>query len=215
MIRILILFVIGYFLGSINLSVLVTKYIGKKDIRAYGSGNVGGTNVVRVMGSKWGIGVIAAEIFKGIALGFTARYLWPIDPLVLGELGPQITAAVSVIGIMFGNMYPCFHGFKGGKGVTTCAALAIVVDFRVFLVLFVLFVIIFLATRIVSISSIIAASLVPICVFFIYRGCNYCMLLCFVCAVNSIMLVIRHRSNIKRLINGTENKFSFGKKNKN
>ncbi len=212
MVQILILLVLGYLLGSINLSVLVTKYIGKTDIRAHGSGNAGGTNVVRVMGAKWGISVMAMEILKGVILGFIARYAWPVDPLALGELGPQVTGAIAVIGVMFGNMYPCFHGFKGGKGVTTCGALAIVVDWRVFLVLFALFLAIFFISKIVSISSIIAATCVPVAIAIIYFGKDYWWLLCAVCAVNSLMLIIRHRSNIKRLINGTENKFNLGKK---
>lgn len=212
MLQVLLILVIGYLLGSINLSVLVTKYIGKTDIRAHGSGNAGGTNVVRVMGAKWGISVMAMEILKGVILGFIARFLWPIDPLALGELGPQVMAAIAVIGIMFGNMYPCFHGFNGGKGVTTCGALAIVVDWRIFLTLFAVFLTIFFITKIVSISSIIVSICVPICVALIYFGKDYWYVLCAVCAVNSVMLVWRHRSNIKRLINGTENKFNIGKK---
>lgn len=212
MIQILILLVIGYLLGSINLSVLVTKYIGKTDIRAHGSGNAGGTNVVRVMGAKWGISVMAMEILKGVILGFVARFAWPVDPLLLGELGPQISGAIAVIGVMFGNMYPCFHGFKGGKGVTTCGALAIVVDWRIFLVLFALFLTIFFITKIVSISSIISSICVPIAIALVYLKTENWWILCAICAVNTIMLIVRHRSNIVRLINGTENKFNLGKK---
>ena len=212
MVQILILFVIGYFLGSINFSVLVTKYIGKVDIRAHGSGNAGGTNVARVMGAKWGIAVMAIEVLKGVILGFIARYAWPIDPFSLGALGPQISAALAVIGVMFGNMYPCFHGFKGGKGVTTCGALAIVVDWRVFLTLFAVFLTIFFITKIVSISSITVSACVPVAIALLYFGRDYWWLLCAICAVNSVMLIIRHIENIKRLINGTENKFNLGKK---
>lgn len=212
MVQILILLVIGYLLGSINLSVLVTKYIGKIDIRAHGSGNAGGTNVARVMGAKWGISVMAMEILKGVILGFVARYVWPIDPFSLGELGPQISAALAVIGVMFGNMYPCFHGFKGGKGVTTCGALAIVVDWRIFIILFALFLTIFFITKIVSISSIIASICVPIVVALVYFNYENWWVLCIVCAVNTVMLIVRHISNIKRLLNGTENKFNLGKK---
>jgi len=212
MVQILILLVIGYLLGSINLSVLVTKYIGKIDIRAHGSGNAGGTNVARVMGAKWGISVMAMEILKGVILGFVARYVWPIDPFSLGELGPQISAALAVIGVMFGNMYPCFHGFKGGKGVATCGALAIVVDWRIFIVLFALFLTIFFITKIVSISSIIASICVPIVVALVYFNYENWWILCIVCAVNTVMLIVRHISNIKRLLNGTENKFNLGKK---
>lgn len=212
MVQILILLVIGYLLGSINLSVLVTKYIGKTDIRAHGSGNAGGTNVVRVMGAKWGISVMALEVLKGVILGFIARYAWPVDPLLLGELGPQISGAIAVIGVMFGNMYPCFHGFKGGKGVTTCGALAIVVDWRIFLVLFSLFLTVFFITKIVSIASIVASIFVPIAVTFVYFKTENLWILSVVCAVNTIMLIIRHRSNIVRIMNGTENKFNLGKK---
>ena len=212
MVQILILLVLGYILGSINLSVLVTKYIGKVDIRAHGSGNAGGTNVVRVMGAKWGIAVMAVEILKGVVLGFVARYAWPIDPLLLGELGPQVTGALAVIGVMFGNMYPCFHDFKGGKGVTTCGALAIVVDWRIFVVLFTLFLTIFFITKIVSISSIIASVCVPVTVALVYMKSENWWVLSLVCFINTVMLILRHRSNIVRLINGTENKFNLGKK---
>ncbi len=212
MVHIVILLAIGYILGSINLSVLVTKYIGKTDIRAHGSGNAGGTNVVRVMGAKWGISVMALEILKGVILGFIARFVWPVDPLAFGELGPQIMGAIAVIGVMFGNMYPCFHGFKGGKGVTTCGALAIVVDWRVFLTLFAVFLTIFFITKIVSISSITVSACVPVAIALLYFGRDYWWLLCAICAVNSVMLIIRHIENIKRLINGTENKFNLGKK---
>lgn len=212
MVQILILLVLGYLLGSINLSVLVTKYVGKTDIRAHGSGNAGGTNVVRVMGAKWGIAVMALEILKGVILGFVARYAWPVDPLLLGDIGPQVSGAIAVIGVMFGNMYPCFHGFKGGKGVTTCGALAIVIDWRIFLILFSLFLTIFFITKIVSIASIIASVCVPVTVAFVYFKTENWWLLCAICAVNTIMLIVRHSSNIVRIINGTENKFNLGKK---
>ena len=212
MVQIIILLAIDYLLGSINFSVLVTKYIGKIDIRAHGSGNAGGTNVARVMGAKWGITVMALEILKGVVLGFIARYAWPVDPFLLGELGPQITGAIAVIGVMFGNMYPCFHDFKGGKGVTTLGALGIVVDWRIFLALFALFLTIFFITKIVSISSIIVSVCVPITMAIVYMKYEYWWVLCLVCAVDTVMLILRHRSNIVRLINGTENKFNLGKK---
>lgn len=212
MLKLFIVMAIGYLFGSVNLSIIVTKYIGRFDIRKKGSGNAGGTNVARTMGASWGIAVMVFEILKGVIVGLLARYVWPVDPLSLGVLGPQITGAIAIIGVMIGNMYPCFHGLKGGKGVTTCGALMLVVDYRLFFVLFAIFVIVFLITHIVSVSSIIGSIGVPVSLAVVYHGQPYWWLLCAVAGVNTVMLIIRHRSNIKRLLHGTENKFTFGEK---
>lgn len=109
--------VLGYLVGSINFSILVTKYIGKFDIHAKGSGNAGGTNVVRTMGAKWGIAVIVAEILKGVVAGMFVRYVFPCDPLGLGELGPAITGALAVFFCFIGNVFPVFYKFKGAARV--------------------------------------------------------------------------------------------------
>lgn len=157
----------GYLVGSVNLSIVVTRYIGKFDIRTRGSGNAGGTNVARTMGAAWGISVIIVEIAKGFAAGLLAKYLFPGDVFGIGEVGAVISGCVAVFGCMLGNRFPCFHGFKGGKGVTTCAAVMGVLDWRILLVLVVVFLTVFFISRMVSLASMIASVGMPISTAFI------------------------------------------------
>ena len=218
--QLILMVVIGYFVGSVNFSILVTKYIGKLDIRKVGSGNAGGTNVVRAMGAGWGIAVIASEILKGVIVGGIARYFFPGDVFALGPLGGKIVGAIVVFGVLMGNIYPCFHGFRGGKGVSVCAAAMAVIDFRVFLVVLAVFFLFFLTSCMVSLGSIMGALSAPISVFLLYsdvfggfrNATPYWYILCGITAVLAAVLIIRHRSNISRILHGTENRFDLWKK---
>lgn len=202
----------GYLVGSVNLSIVVTRYIGKFDIRTRGSGNAGGTNVARTMGAAWGISVIIVEIAKGFAAGLLAKYLFPGDVFGIGEVGAVISGCVAVFGCMLGNRFPCFHGFKGGKGVTTCAAVMGVLDWRILLVLVVVFLTVFFISRMVSLASMIASVGMPISTAFIYRDSQFWWVLVIITLLMCLLLIFNHKSNIKRIISGTENKFNFGKK---
>lgn len=202
----------GYLVGSVNLSIVVTRYIGKFDIRTRGSGNAGGTNVARTMGAAWGISVIIVEISKGFAAGLLAKYLFPGDVFGIGEVGAVISGCVAVFGCMLGNRFPCFHGFKGGKGVTTCAAVMGVLDWRILLVLVVVFLTVFFISRMVSLASMIASVGMPISTAFIYRDSQFWWVLVIITLLMCLLLIFNHKSNIKRIISGTENKFNFGKK---
>ena len=206
-----ILFVIGYLLGSINMSVIVSRHVGKCDITKVGSGNAGGTNVARTIGAKWGVLVIVIEIVKSTAFGLIARYVFPADILGWGECGALFSGLIAVLGCFVGNRLPCFNRFKGGKGVTVGAALAIVIDWRVFLALISLFLIIFLITHIVSISSIIADIGIPVAAAILYAGRPYGIYPVIVSALISAGIVLNHLPNIRRILNGTENRFEFGK----
>ncbi len=210
--RYIVIFVAGYLVGSINLSVLVTKFIGKKDIRAIGSGNAGGTNVARAMGAKWGIAVIILDILKGVLIGLFAKYVFPADFLSLGRIGPEISGAICVFGVLLGNIFPCFFGFKGGKGVTTCAAVMVILDYKVFLILLSIFLITFFIGRMVSLGSILASLGMPISVWIIYHNQPYWWVLVIITALMAAILILRHSENIKRILNGTENKFKLWKK---
>lgn len=214
-IALLVPILLGYIVGSINFSVVVTKYIGKIDIRQKGSGNAGGTNVARVMGAKWGITVIVVEILKCILVGLFAKYIYPVDPLSLGELGPVISGSIAVLFCLFGNIFPIFHRFKGGKGVTTCGAVMAVLDYRVFIVLVSLFLIVFFISKMVSLGSIIASLGMPVSVALIYSGKPYWWVLLVVVSIMTGSLILKHSVNIKRIINGTENKFNLRKKKSN
>lgn len=202
----------GYLIGSINLSVVVTKYIGKFDITTKGSGNAGGTNVARTMGAKWGISVIVVEILKGFIVGLFAKYVFPVDPFLLGGLGPEISGAIAVLACQMGNVFPIFHKFKGGKGVTTCGAVMAVLDIKIFIVLVSTFLIIFFISHMVSLGAILASVGMPLSVAIVYYGSPYWWLLFIITFIMSSLLIFRHHSNIVRILNGTENKFNFGKK---
>ncbi len=208
----LVILLAGYIVGSINISVLITKYIGKKDIRAVGSGNAGGTNVARAMGAKWGIAVIIIDILKGVLIGLFAKYVFPADHLALGAIGPEISGAVCVFGVLIGNIFPCFFGFKGGKGVTTCAAVMTILDYKLFLILLSIFLITFFISRMVSLGSILASLGMPISVWIIYKDQPYWWVLVIITGLMAAILILRHKENIKRIINGTENKFKLWKK---
>jgi glycerol-3-phosphate acyltransferase PlsY len=199
-------------LGSVNLSIVVTKYIGKFDIKTKGSGNAGGTNVARTMGAGWGIGVIVAEILKGFIVGLFAKFIFPVDPFLLGGIGSEITGAVAVLACQLGNVYPIFHKFKGGKGVTTCGAVMAVLDIRIFIILVSTFLLIFFISRMVSLGSIVASVGMPISVAIVYNDKPYWWMLFIITFIMSAVLIYRHKSNIVRIINGTENKFFTGKK---
>lgn len=215
--KILVMAFVGYLAGSINMSLLITKYIGHIDLRTVGSGNVGGTNVARAMGWKWGALVIVLEILKSAAVGFFAKYIWPGDVLGLGtfedvEVGADLVGMIVCLGVLLGNVFPCFNHFRGGKGVSVSGALLVVLDWRVFLCVFIVFVVVFLLKRIVSLGSICAAISSIFSVAFWYYGKPCYFWFVALITVMAATVVIRHRTNIKRLIKGTESQFVFRKK---
>ena len=208
-------FAAGYFVGSVNLSILVTKYIGKFDIHTKGSGNAGGTNVIRTMGAKWGIPVIVLEMSKGILLGLFAKFVFPADIFGLdgngNYTGAVISGLIAVAGCLLGNKFPCFHGFKGGKGVATIGAILVVLDWRSFLLLLI-FAAVFLIWHMVSLASITAVAIAPFYTAALYWGQSYFWLVALLVAAMCALVIWNHHANIKRIIHGRENKFSFGKK---
>lgn len=214
---VLVTFIIGYLVGSVNLSVLVTKYIGGFDIHTRGSGNAGGTNVIRTMGAKWGIPVIVLEMTKGIILGLIAKFVFPADIFGLdgngNYTGAVLSGLIAVAGCLLGNKFPCFHGFKGGKGVATIGAILFVLDVRSFILLAIFF-IVFLIWRMVSLASVTAAAAVPFVTAALYWGQNYYWAVVGLVSVMSITVILNHHANIRRIIRGEEHRFSFVKKDK-
>lgn len=205
-------FVFGYLVGSVNLSLVVTKYIGKIDIYSVGSGNAGGTNVARSMGLGWGITVMAAEILKSMVFGLVAKYLFPGDVFGLGEVGACLSGVILVAGCLLGNFYPCFAHFKGGKGVSVMGGLLIVLDYRIFLAVLATFLVVLLLFRMVSLSSLICGIVIPVTVGFVYYGQTGWGWLTGVIALMCASVWVRHGGNIKRILQGTERKISLGKK---
>lgn len=208
----LLVFAVGYLVGSVNLSLIVTKYIGKIDIYSVGSGNAGGTNVARSMGLGWGISVMVAEISKSMVFGCLAKYLYPGDVFGLGEVGACIVGVVTVAGCLLGNYFPCFANFKGGKGVSVMGGLLIVLDWRIFAVVLATFLLVLLLFRMVSLSSLICGIVIPVCVAFFYRGQDGVLWLTLIVALMCASVWVRHAGNIKRILSGTERKIGSKKK---
>ncbi len=212
-------FIVGYLVGSVNLSRVVTKYIGKVDIYSVGSGNAGGTNVARSMGLGWGITVMAAEIAKSMVFGLLAKYVFPGD--VFGfdatgdsNVGACLAGVICVAGCLLGNYYPCFSHFKGGKGVSVMGGLLIVLDYRIFLAVLATFLLVLLLFRMVSLSSLVCGVVIPVTVGFVYYGQSGWIWLTATITVMCASVWVRHRGNLKRILTGTERKVSFKKKKK-
>lgn len=230
-ISVLIFCVIAYLLGSINFAIIFTKIFSHTDVREHGSGNAGMTNVMRTSGKLPGVLTFLGDFLKGTVAVLLGKYLFEklalvIYPVTSGTdmidryINPNIVAFVVAIFCLVGHMFPVFFGFKGGKGVATIVGCAAAFQPMTALICFVLFLVLTLTTKIVSISSIIAVTAAIPCVYiFFERTDNYILFgshqelaATFLMAIMSAMVILKHKSNIKRLINGTENKIGSKKK---
>ena len=202
----LLIAILSYLIGSIPSGYLVARTQGV-DIRQHGSRNIGATNVLRVMGKKWGYLVFFCDAFKGFisveAGEFIASGLHS-DPTLGGVLG--------AIACILGHNYTIWLGFKGGKGIATSAGVFLAL-FPPLVVLSGIFVwlVVFFISRYVSLASIAAAIALPIAVSIFAKkpGSDYWVVLSFA-ILAAALAIARHRANIKRLLNGTESR--FGKK---
>ncbi|MCA0389169.1 MAG: glycerol-3-phosphate 1-O-acyltransferase PlsY [Bacteroidetes bacterium] len=211
--------VLSYLVGAIPFGIIVSRRKGV-DIKSHGSGNTGGTNVFRTLGPKYGLTVIALDAIKGVVAVVFITQLYYLNPVVLNNRTPfeDITIIRIMAGIfaIIGHIWSVFASFKGGKGIATALGMMLsitTIDMLVALGIFILFVGIF---KYVSLGSIMASIAVPLTLFirqniFHAEVQGYGTLLPFVAGV-SILLIYTHRSNIKRLLTGSENKISFGKK---
>lgn len=192
---------ISYLLGSIPTAVWVGKLFYQKDVREYGSGNAGATNTFRVLGAKAGIPVLVFDVIKG---WFCAYILaWQFYPSFLSNpaVNTQITFGIAAI---IGHIYPVFAGFRGGKGVATALGIIIALHVEASFSCFGVFVLMLLTTRIVSLSSMVAAVSFPLFVGFVFPE-SYNSLVIF-SIVMSGLIILTHTKNIQRLIRGEEKK---------
>ncbi len=199
----------AYFLGSINFAIIISSKEYKQDIRDHGSKNAGMTNMMRTYGKK-----AAGLTLLGDALKAVVSCL--IGYALLGELGAYIAGLFCILG----HVFPVYYKFKGGKGVVTAAVTVLMCNPIVFLILFALFAIIVLFTKYISLGSVMCMLLYPIILDRITRimtniaygpeGERTTIGVVFAVAM-AVIIVLKHRQNIKRLMNGTESKFSFKK----
>ena len=213
MIAYIIVAVIAYLIGSINFSIITSKKMAGFDVREKGSGNAGSTNVLRTVGKKAALLTLISDILKGIIPVLLAILIGKIANHF--EANVKIEFLVQIAGILtiIGHTYPVFFGFKGGKGVASSLGLLLIVNWQIGLICLVFALLIMAITRMVSLGSISASVLFAVLTifgvssqFYIIQG-NYMI---FGIAL-AILVIFNHRSNIKRIINGTENKLSFKK----
>ena len=196
--------VVAYFLGCFNGAVVVSRYILRDDIREHGSGNAGLTNFYRVFGGPLTAVVILSDVFKAVLAVLFAMF-------IAGHLSPELVALSKYWGGAFcilGHMFPCTFQFRGGKGVLSGGAIALMIDWRVALVVWGGFIILAVATRYVSLGSCWAGFSFPFVSWFVYRD----LLILVLAAIMGGLLLWKHRGNMVRIVKGTESKFTLHKK---
>ncbi|MDO4363012.1 MAG: glycerol-3-phosphate 1-O-acyltransferase PlsY [Clostridia bacterium] len=212
--KLVIIAVISYLLGSLNFGVILSKSMKKEDVRDSGSGNAGTTNMMRTYGKVWGFLTIAGDILKVVLAIWIAFKIMPVEELkaTLDNVSdyPQVVLK-SFAGLfaVLGHIFPCYFRFKGGKGVATSGGMVIVIDWRIALILLVIFALTILITKYVSLGSILMAIFYPVFIAIFYKD----IVLVSIALVFTIIVVVAHRENVKRLFNHTENKIG-SKKNK-
>lgn len=192
----LIIIITAYLLGNISTSYIVAKRLAGVDIRTQGSGNAGSTNVLRTLGKKAGALTFIGDVLKGLIAVLIARFI------AYGvNLDDTTCAYIAVVAVVLGHNYPVFLGFKGGKGVATSLGSMLGMNPLVALLCLGFFIIIVAITKYVSLGSILGIGLSPIIMMINHNNKGVLVTLFL-----TISVVITHKENIKRLLNGTERK---------
>lgn len=211
--------VISYLIGSINFSIMLSRAIGGKDIRKSGSGNAGATNMLRTYGKKMGVITLLLDVLKGIIAIAIANIivnhynLTSANDAFLAALDYASLPYIAGLCVVLGHNFPLFFGFKGGKGVATSLGVVLMLDWKIGLVVGIGAIAVMALTRYVSFGSILggAAFVVGEAVRMIVSG-EFIPVKLVCCVLIGGMLIARHHANIKRLLNGTENKLGSKKK---
>lgn len=203
----IIVSVLAYLIGSISFSVIFSKKIAGFDVRTKGSGNAGTTNMLREVGKKAALITLICDILKGIVAVLLAIFIGNVAK----EENLNLLVQLSAIMVILGHTFPVFFGFKGGKGIATGLGVALLINWQIGMISLVFALVLIAVTRMVSVGSCAVAILYPILTIFVpdnfivNQGTKYIWYSLIISAV----ILFNHRANIKRLINGTENKISF------
>ena len=205
----IIVTLVAYLIGSVSFSVIISKKMAGFDVREKGSGNAGATNMLRSVGTKAAVLTLLCDALKGVAAIIFAIIVGAIAKKSDKSLLVQIAGILVVIG----HTFPVFFNFKGGKGVATSLGVLLMTNWKIGLICLVFALVLMVLTKMVSMGSVGAAVLFPVLVLFIHtnytisEGSNY-----FVYSIILALIVaFNHRSNIQRILSGTENKLSFKK----
>lgn len=212
-----VLCVCAYLLGSLNFGVILSKKMANDDIRKHGSGNAGTTNMLRTYGKKYAIMTIIGDMAKvavAIFLSFLVLFGSNSFELLFGSysMNENVILLKSLFGFfcVLGHIFPCYFGFKGGKGVATCGGMVFMIDWRIALILLAIFFVILIFTKMVSLGSLTMAALYPVFIYIFHRNV-FCLI---VAIVFASIVFISHRENIVKIAKGKESKISFNKSNK-
>ena len=205
----IIIGIIAYIIGSVSFGVIFTKKMAGFDVREKGSKGAGATNVLRTAGKKVAILTLICDILKGIVTILMAIVVGN----VVRDVDKALLVQISSIAVVIGHTFPIFFGFKGGKGVATSLGVLLLINWQIGLICLVFALVIMALTRMVSAGSILAAILFPVLTLFIGQDYyvisgNYFIF----SVIMALIVAFNHRTNISRILNGTENKLSFKKK---
>ena len=205
----IIVTIIAYLIGSINFSIIISKKMAGFDVREKGSGNAGTTNMLRSVGKKAAAITLLCDVLKGVvAIGVAI-----LAGVIVKNVDKALLVQLAALAVVLGHTFPIFFQFKGGKGVATSLGVLLLVNWQIGLICLVFAVALIALTRMVSLGSVGAAILYPVLVMFIHtnytvsEGSGYLIF----SIILAIIVAFNHRTNIKRLMNGTENRISFKK----
>lgn len=207
----LLVALVAYLIGAIPFGYLVARAVRGIDIREHGSKNIGATNVGRVMGLKWFFVVFLLDFLKAaIPVSLLAYTSWPLERGIVPEGWPQsAVAAIAGLCILLGNMFPVYLQFRGGKGAATGTGVMLPLVPIPLLVALATFIVVFFTTRYVSLGSILAAVALAATQLGIHRSEAFsgeAAPVTWLCMIGASLVIWRHRTNIVRLLQGTENK---------
>lgn len=205
----IIVAIVAYLLGSISFSVIISKKMAGFDVREKGSGNAGTTNVLRSVGKKAAILTLLGDALKGV-IAILVAY---ITGLIMKDgVDKSLLIQLAGIFVIVGHTFPIFFKFKGGKGIATALGVLLITNWNIGLICLVFALILMALTKMVSLGSISAAILFPVLIVFMPHNAylvdgNYIIYSILI----AVLVVFNHRANVKRLLNGTENKLNFKK----
>ena len=208
----IIVAVIAYLIGSINFSIILSKKMAGFDIREKGSGNAGTTNMLRSVGKKAAVITLICDILKGVVSVLIAV----LAGKIVKNLDNALLVQLAGICVILGHTFPIFFKFKGGKGIATSLGVLLITNWQIGLICLVFALVLMALTKMVSVGSIAAGILFPVLVAFIDQNyivstsnSNWSYLIFSI--IIALLVIYNHRTNIQRILNGTENKLSFKK----
>lgn len=209
--------VISYLLGSCNFAIIIVRLLKGEDIRKFGSGNAGLTNTLRCFGKGCAVLTLIGDLSKGVVAVLLSRWICSLMNAGINGGDTHYIGYVAGFFAIIGHIFPIYYGFRGGKGVLVGVSIFIVTDPPTFGILILIFIIVLSISKYVSLSSIISALSAPFVTFSVHCFIHHTdMKISLLYAVLSLLMasviIYMHKSNIERLRNGTENRFSLGSK---